>query len=104
MRFDRDALAWMPAGAAFGLAFLALFSIGLLVAPIAAALLLWAFRRTDGRGAYGLIVGAGLMIAGLCLPQHDFRGLGLFGVGLTAVGVLACFATHRGHGDATRTR
>jgi len=102
MRFDRDALMWVPAGAVTGVAFLALLTIGFFLAPIAVALMVWAMRRTDGRGAYGMLVGAGAAIAGICLPQQPaYNELGLFGVACLAAGVLACVVSHRG---ATRTR
>ena len=92
---DRDALCWMVPGALLGVAFLALFSIGVLLLPAVALGAYWASRTTDGRGAYGLLVGAGLAIAAVCLPQAAYGTLGLFGLGVASVGVALCLAAHR---------
>jgi len=95
MRLDRDALRWMPAGALTALAVLSIFSIGIFLAPLVALLTLWASRATDGRGTYGTLVGAGLLVAGLCLPQAAFRGIGLAGLALLGAGVVLCLGSHR---------
>src|SRR4051794_28660913 len=94
MKPDREALLWVPAGAAFGLTFLGLFSIGVLVLPFAAGLTVFAALRTRGRGAYGFAVGFGSLVAGLCLPQADYTGLGLFGLGVALCGVTVCVVAH----------
>jgi hypothetical protein len=96
MKLDRDASLWVPAGAACGLTFLGLFSIGVLILPFAAGLTLLAATRTRGRGVYGFLVGAGGAIAGVCLPQAPYyTGLGLFGLGLALCGVAVCLTAHR---------
>ena len=95
MNLDRDALRWMPAGAVTALAILSIFSIGIFLAPLAAILTLAASRATAGRGMYGALVGAGILVAGLCLPQASFRGIGLVGLGMVAAGVAVCLTAHR---------
>src|SRR4051794_15935912 len=95
MRLDTDASWWVPAGAAWGLTFLGLFSIGVLVLPFAVALVLLAASRTRGRGAYGFAVGFGALVAGVCLPQVGYTGLGLFGVALSLSGIAVCLVAHR---------
>jgi hypothetical protein len=94
MRFDRDALRWTVPGALTGVAFLGLFSIGVLLLPVVALLVYWAGRATEGHGGYGFLVGAGLAIAAICLPQGVYAGLGSFGLGVASIGVALCLARH----------
>lgn len=54
-------LAWVPVGAAWGLAVVGAMSIGILVAPVAALLTIGLLRwDRDRRGVWGLLAGAGL--------------------------------------------
>ena len=100
MKPNRDALLWVPAGAAFGFAFLTGFSIGLYVLPLALLLTVSAGGWTNGRGAYGFAVGFGGMLVGVCLPQPAYTDIGLFGLAVAGAGVLTCLVSHR----VTRTR
>jgi hypothetical protein len=102
MKLDRDGLAWIPAGAAFGFALLTGFSIGLFVLPLALLLTVSAGGWTNGRGAYGFAVGFGGLLAGLCLPQPEYTTIGLFGLAVAGLGVVACLLVHGLR--ATRTR
>jgi hypothetical protein len=92
---SRDTWMWTGVGAVAGLAFLGLFSIGIFLLPILAALTLFAAGRTEGRGAHGVPVGAGLAIVAVTLPQPDFRALALAGLVVAASGVAACLAAAR---------
>jgi hypothetical protein len=92
---SRDTWIWTGVGAVAGLAFLGLFSIGVFLLPVLVALMLFAVARTEGRGAYGVPVGAGLAIVAVTLPQPDFRSLALAGAIVAASGVAACLVGAR---------
>jgi hypothetical protein len=92
---SRDTWIWTGVGAVAGFTFLSLASIGLLVLPLLAALTLVAFRLTDGRGSYGLMVGFGLLVVAITLPQEAFRGFAVFGALVAAMGVASCLVSAR---------
>jgi hypothetical protein len=77
---------------ALGFALLALASVGLLVLPVALLAAAVAHRRTGGRGGYGVLVGAGAVWAGVCLPQGWLLAPGLVGAAAMAAGVVLCLA------------
>jgi Zn-dependent protease with chaperone function len=74
--------AWAVAGAAMTFSFLAGFSIGLFVLPVAAALTLWVARAAPRRAdAIGFAAGLG---AALLLTPWPYAGLTVTGVALAA--------------------
>ena len=95
MRVDRDGLRWTLVGAAASFYLLGAFSyIAFVGVGLATLLALWAAERGRGRGGYGFFVGFGGMLAAWCLPTGAFTGIGLFGLGVMAFGVLACLLSH----------
>jgi hypothetical protein len=95
MRIDRNGLRWTLAGAVFGVSLISILSIGWFLLPVAVGLAGWAGARGNGRGSYGVVVGAGLAVAAICLPQAPFARIGLAGVALALAGVAGCLVAHR---------
>jgi hypothetical protein len=91
--------AWAFAGALSALAFVSLFSIGILIAPFAAVAIFLAARRSpDGPEILGIVTGAGLIglvVWILSRGEWDATPWLVGGVALTASGVVA-YAAVRG--------
>jgi lysylphosphatidylglycerol synthetase-like protein (DUF2156 family) len=80
---------WATAGAFYTFSFLTGLGIGLLLFPIAAAVVLWMARRAPGREALGFVAGVGVVLLLVAIVNRDVSGWLVSGLVLTAGGSAA---------------